>query len=61
MLPRLIPLTWSMYRATSTFSVPKSDQTREGRPWAATASSNNLKTASALLFVAHLKKTINLL
>lgn len=61
MLPRFIPLTWSIYRATSTFSVPKSDRTRDGWPWAAIAASNNSRTVFALLFVLHCRKTINLL
>ena len=63
MLPLLIPL-WgccSIYLATSTFSVPKSDLTRDGSPNLSEASKNKARTVSALLFEEHLRYTILLL
>lgn len=48
-----------MNLATSTFSTPKSDLTREGSPCLCTASSNNCRTVCALLFVQAWRKTIS--
>ena len=53
--PLFEPRVAFMYLATSTFSAPLSERTREGKPYLEVTSMKLFRTVEALLLVAHLR------